>query len=536
MTPRTTPIYFLLLALLLLVGCAESDNTLTQGTFEYDDISASAKIKRSLDPNYLEKLGISSDDQRYLNNFYAQRNFAPLWINDSTLSELGIQMKIIFKQPEQLGVPTNRYPRHKTRNFVQDELATTLLFAQLVNDLETGVVDFTAKTANGRSVAKKRPLATVSESRLGDLANMDPTQDVRHQFLNIGTQDSTYQVLGKGLLTLIDTYPMDATTFAIKSERIDSTKSTRMATAALISKGYLEKGKDSTAMLEALKEFQLQNGLNSDGVVGKYTAIALNESTAHRRDRIILAMDKLRTRRAFPNKYIHINIPEYVLRFYINDSLKSRHNVVVGRHENQTPELTSKLTKIIAFPYWSVPYSISSKEILPAAQANAGYFARHQYKIYKKDIEIDPLTVNWKAIKETSFSYRVVQEPGKTNSLGIMKFDFPNTHSVYFHDTPSKSLFSADVRAYSHGCMRTQHPVELAKAILERDDIRETADIMIVDSLDSIMARGKNYTIRLQNPIPVYIEYNTVTREGERMVCHIDIYGRDEEYLKIMHD
>ncbi len=528
MTQLTTHIFFLFVALVLLSGCSDPNNSKTQGAFEYDDISANEKITRALDPNYLEKLGISAADQRYLSDFYAQRNHAPLWINDSSLTALGQQLKIVFKQPAQLGVPNQRYPRINTRNFVQDELANTLLFAQLVNDLETGVIDFSAK--------KKRSISTISASRLAELANMDPTKDVRLQFLKFGSQDSTYQALGKGLLMLVDTYPMDSTTYAIKAEKIDSTRSVRMATAALISKGYLKKDKDTTAMLEALKEFQLQNGLKPDGVIGKFTAMALNESTVHRRDRIILAMDKLRSHKAYPNKYIHINIPEYLLRFYINDSLKSRHNVVVGRDENQTPELTSTLNKIIAYPYWSVPYSISSKEILPSAQRNPGYFARNNYKVYKKDVEIDPTTVNWKAIKETSFPYRVVQEPGKGNSLGVIKFDFPNTHNVYFHDTPSKSLFSADVRAYSHGCMRTQHPIDLARAILERDEIRKNDRVMIVDSLDSIMARGKNYSIRLKEPIPIFVEYRTVTRDGERMVTHIDIYGRDEEYLKIMNE
>lgn len=78
--------------------------------------------------------------------------------------------------------------------------------------------------------------------------------------------------------------------------------------------------------------------------------------------------------------------------------------------------------------------------------------------------------------------------------------------------------------------------MDLARAILERDEIREKDNVMIVDSLDSIMARGKNYAIRLKEPIPIFVEYMTVTRDGERMVCHIDIYGRDEEYLKIMND
>lgn len=518
-----------LFLLFFLIGCADSDNSLIEKPFEMQAISAQEKIKRALEPEYLEKLGISVEDQDYLKTVYKGRNFKPLWINDSTISDLGLKMKVTMKRPEQLGVPAKRHNYLLSKNFIQDEIANTLIFAKVVNDLKTGVIDYETK--------KKRTVAGVDPSFFSTNFNFDISKDIRLQFTQFSVKDSSYTVLAKGLIDMMDKYPMDEATFKIKSVKYDSTKSIQLATQALISKGYLEEGKDTTAMLESLKEFQQQCGLKPDGVVGKYTSIALNESTVHRRDRIILAMDKIRSRKPFPGKYIHINIPEYKLRFYINDSLKSDHNIVVGRDENRTPELTSQLNKIVAYPYWHVPYSISSKEILPAAKMNPGYFARHNYKIYRKDEEVDPMTVNWKGISESSFPYKVVQDPGRSNSLGIIKFDFPNKYSVYFHDTPSKSLFGADVRAYSHGCMRTQNPIDLATRILERDEMgRKVNDVMIPDSLDSIMARGKNYTIRLLDPIPIFVEYITVVREKERMVTHIDIYGRDEEYLKIMMD
>ena len=512
---------------LFFVGCGDSSNPLEEKPFEEQSISAQEKIKLALDADYLAKIGFSKEDQSYLIDVYKQHNYQPFWINDSSLSELGTKMKSVFKQPEALGVPVNRHVYPKSKNFVQDELANTLTFAQVVNDLQKGVINFETK--------KKNPIGKITSTQLDSLIQFDAAADLRPQFLKFATSDSSYAVLGAGLIKLIDNYPMDESTFKVRSIKFDSTESIELATKALISKGYLKVDNDTSAMFVALKEFQQQNGLKPDGVIGKYTSIALNESTAHRRDRIILAMDKLRSHAPYPEKYIRINIPEYKLRFYINDSLKSDHNIVVGRNENETPELTSKLNRIIAYPYWNVPYSISSKEILPAAKMNPNYFERHRYKVYKKGEEIDPLTVDWKSIRQTAFPYKVVQDPGRSNSLGIIKFNFPNSHSVYFHDTPSKSLFGADVRAYSHGCMRTQNPVDLATRILERDVRgRRTNDVVIPDSLDSIMARGENYTIELLDPIPVYVEYVSVVRSGEDMITHIDIYGRDEEYLKIM--
>ena len=216
--------------------------------------------------------------------------------------------------------------------------------------------------------------------------------------------------------------------------------------------------------------------------------------------------------------------------------IRDSHNIVVGTYQNQTPELTSKLRKIVAYPYWNVPYSISSNEILPAVKYNSGYLDKHNYKIYRKGELVDPSTVNWKEIHQSSFPFKVVQDPGRSNSLGIIKFDFANAHSVYFHDTPSKALFGADVRAYSHGCMRTQHPVDLARAIIERDEKRKKYIDIALDSLDSIMDRGSNREIKLKQQIPIYIEYVTVVRKGDEMITHIDIYGRDEEYLEILRE
>ena len=161
---------------------------------------------------------------------------------------------------------------------------------------------------------------------------------------------------------------------------------------------------------------------------------------------------------------------------------------------------------------------------------------KHNYKLFKKGEEVDPYSVDWKKIRQNAFPYRVRQEPGPKNSLGIIKFDFYNKHSVYFHDTPSKSLFGVDVRAYSHGCMRTQNPVDLAKIILERDEYRNKFNEVIPDSLDSIFARNENYEIKLLSPVPIYVEYQSATRKGLGIALFLDIYGRDEEYLGLIRE
>ncbi|XOV68308.1 MAG: L,D-transpeptidase family protein [Fluviicola sp.] len=520
----------LLLLAALLFACSDAKKSKEEiQSFEHQNIPMTEKLKKATESEYLNSIGVPKVAHNFLRSYYKQRGYKSRWSAKKALTPEGQKLKKAIENKMALGVPESRFEFHQTKNFIQDEVWLTAATAMVINDLQHGIVDFEKK--------KQKKIACISPDQFEEKVQFDETADIREQFIAFGPKDSTYQVLGKGLIDFVDAYPLDTTTFDIKSIKFDSTEAITKTRLALISKGYFPMEiKDTSGVLDSLKTFQLHNGLKPDGVIGKYTSQALNESTYRKVERILLAMDKIRSDRDYPQKYIRINIPEYKLRLYINDSLKSDHNIVVGKYENQTPQLESKLRKIVVYPYWNVPYSISSKEILPALKYNSDYLAKHNYKIYKSGEEVDPSTVDWKRIRQNAFPYKVVQDPGRANSLGVIKFDFYNEHSVYFHDTPSKGLFGADVRAYSHGCMRTQNPVDLAKVILTRDSTRYKANEMIPDSLDSVLARKTdfNYQVQLLNPIPIYVDYVTVARVKDRMVVHVDIYGRDEEYLKIM--
>ncbi len=523
-------ITILLLLITLFYGCSESQPTQEEiQSFEHQNIPLSQKIKKGLDPAYLNSIGIPKQSHAFLKKYYQQRGYKARWSKEKSLTKEGKKLKEVYHNKIAIGIPENRFQYSKTKNFIQDELWLTAATAITANDLETGIIDFKEKV--------KRPIQCISANTFESKVKFNDSTDLRLQFSKFGPQDSSYQILCAGLIEMLDRLPLDTSTFEIKSIKYDTLMVLEKTRLALVSKGYLpENISDSAGITDSLMVFQIDNGLKPDGVIGKYTSQALNESTYHKAERILLAMDKIRSDRDYPAKYIRINIPEYKLRYFINDSIKSEHNIVVGKYENQTPQLESTLKRIVMFPYWNVPYSISSKEILPALKVNSGYLAKHRYKIYKSGEEVDPATVNWKQIRQNAFPYKVVQDPGKLNSLGVVKFDFYNEHSVYFHDTPSKGLFGADVRAYSHGCMRTQNPVDLAKVILSRDSIPHKGNIMKPDSLDSILDRSVdfNYAIKLVEPIPIYIDYVSVVKKDKRMVVHLDIYGRDEEYLKIM--
>jgi murein L,D-transpeptidase YcbB/YkuD len=520
----------ILLLVALLFACSNEQKSVKEiQSFEHQNIPLPEKLSKAVSLEYLESIGIPKEAHTFLNAYYKQRNFKSRWIDTNGLTAEGEELKQVLQQKMAIGIPQQRFEFKRTENHIQDEMWLTASSALVLHDLKHGILNYSDTTL--------KPLTCVSTEVYSQEFEFSDTVDMRRQFLRFGPQDTTYQVLGNGLLKFIDRYPLDTNTFEVPSIKKDTNEAIRLTRLALISKGYFPKStNDTTGLFDSLRVFQRHNGLKPDGVIGKYTSQALNESTFHKVERILLTMDKLRSQRDFPQKFIHINIPEYKLRFYINDSLKSDHNIVVGTYANQTPQLESTLRRIVVYPYWNVPYSISSKEILPAVKYNSEYLAKHNYKIYRQGQEVDPSTVNWKVIRQNAFPFKVVQDPGPRNSLGVIKFDFYNEHSVYFHDTPAKGLFGADVRAYSHGCMRTQYPIDLAKIILERDSIPYKGNIMKPDSIDSILHRNTDfdYRIKLVDPIPIYIDYITVGRIEQEMIVYLDIYGRDEEYLKIL--
>jgi murein L,D-transpeptidase YcbB/YkuD len=157
-------------------------------------------------------------------------------------------------------------------------------------------------------------------------------------------------------------------------------------------------------------------------------------------------------------------------------------------------------------------------------------------KIYRKTTRINPYRVKWRRIRKNTFPYSIRQDPGPTNSLGILKFEFFNNYNVYVHDTPSKYLFDSDIRAFSHGCMRCEFPIELGKLILDYDSISGSRNPITSDSLDSMLLKVENHPIPLKDPIPIFIEYTSVCANREKIIFYLDIYKREEDFLKIMKE
>jgi murein L,D-transpeptidase YcbB/YkuD len=224
---------------------------------------------------------------------------------------------------------------------------------------------------------------------------------------------------------------------------------------------------------------------------------------------------------------ILVNIANYGLDYiYKLDTLFSS-KVIVGKQYHATPIFSAAMSYIVFSPYWNIPNSIARNEIIPAIRKNPDYLRQKNMEVVTFSGQpVDPSTINW---SNKSFPYMIRQRPGGSNSLGLVKFMFPNRFSVYIHDTPTRSLFDREDRALSHGCIRIQNPTEFAKILLR--DMPEWTD----ERINQAMNQKSERIVNLNRKIPVALVYLTFWADSKGQ-AHFrqDIYNRDAEILTLL--
>lgn len=273
-------------------------------------------------------------------------------------------------------------------------------------------------------------------------------------------------------------------------------------------------GTDTTTLFTdtletAVKKFQRRFGYRPDGVITAGLVKDMNVPAERRVMEILLNMDRMRWMPQKPEGHlIMVNIPEFMLHVYDGKQRLFDMVVVVGKVGNNTMMFNGDLNQIYFSPYWNVPQSIIKNEIMPALAKNPNYLEKHN-------------------MERTGSGIR--QRPGPGNALGKVKFIFPNNFNMYFHDTPSKSLFGRDKRAFSHGCIRLSEPQKMAEWLLKDDPDWTTQKI--VAAMNQKTEKG----VRLKKAIPVFIIYYTawVDDEGE-LNFREDVYKHDHDLIRKM--
>ncbi|QKX16205.1 murein L,D-transpeptidase [Microbulbifer sp. YPW1] len=287
--------------------------------------------------------------------------------------------------------------------------------------------------------------------------------------------------------------------------------------------GDMNSKKFDQSLHQAVVRFQIRHGLKPDGIVGKQTRERLNISPTARAH-IIEA--NIRRREKLPanlgDRFIQVNVPGYRLNYVEHDRIKLSMNVVVGKKIHQTPEINTRVARVVFNPTWTVPRSILVNEILPKARANPHGMENMGYRVVNGSGEYLPLSSqNLKRAAAGGFLMR--QKGGEQNILGRIKFEIPNSDDIYLHDTRAKSLFGLTDRDYSHGCVRLAKPRQLAEVLL-RDEPGDWSRYRI----EQLTTGDETTEVRMSKNVKVYLTYWTAWVDGEgRMHFRPDIYGKD---------
>lgn len=277
------------------------------------------------------------------------------------------------------------------------------------------------------------------------------------------------------------------------------------------------------ALFDAVKSFQERHGLPESGVIDSKTLEELNISPTERLKQVYINLEKHRWLPEDFKKAVVVNVPSFELFLVNKDSIELHSKVIVGRNYKEdfrpTPLLYSRINSITINPPWYVPRSIAVKDILPKVRKDPSYLRRKDFKVFQNGIEVNPEEMDWNSLSEKNFPYSLVQSSGPKNALGRIKFNFPNPFDVYLHDTPDVWLFKKTKRAFSSGCIRVEMARELALRLLGEGWSRKR--------LEDLILQKETISIKLKEPVTIYILYFTAFERKGAIHFREDIYGYD---------
>jgi murein L,D-transpeptidase YcbB/YkuD len=283
----------------------------------------------------------------------------------------------------------------------------------------------------------------------------------------------------------------------------------------------------------AVQQFQTDHGLAPDGVAGTGTITEINRPAETRLEQVVVAMERERwLNKPRGDRHVLVNITDFTAKIVDNGKVTFQTRSVVGANtsDRRTPEFSDIMEHMVVNPTWNVPRSIATKEYLPMFQKDPNA-APYLNLLDDAGRLVSRADVDFSTMTEKNFPFDVKQPPSRSNALGLVKFMFPNRHNIYLHDTPAKSLFSRERRAFSHGCVRLSDPFDFAYALLAvQEDNPEAV-------FQRVLATGRETTLPLKVKVPVHLIYRTAfTQAKGRINFRPDVYGRDAKIFQALED
>ena len=287
---------------------------------------------------------------------------------------------------------------------------------------------------------------------------------------------------------------------------------------------YYDSTTFDSELTDAVKHFQRRNGLRETGRIERSVYPVLNVTADQRLAELKLNYDRIKgLMQNVEERYVLVNVPAFQLEAVEKFDVQLRFRVIVGRPERETPEVAAAIKNINFYPYWHVPESVATLDLVPRLRKEPGYLSEEGIRVFTASgQELNPTTVDWSSPQ--ALTYRFKQDPGAKNALGLLRLDMSNQYGVYMHDTPMKNLFDQRSRPFSAGCVRVQNVFDLADWIAHYEPGWEQPG-----GVRRQLASGQQAGVKLTRPVPVHFVYITAWAEpstGE-VQFRQDIYGRD---------
>lgn len=527
-------------AILLLTTFSSGFGEISESIRKYIDVQTDIPVYR-IDN---EKLLCSKE----LHLFYVNRYYDPAWFTRNSFSNNGFDLLNYIRQVGQQGLQPNDYHLYlieeylgkilshvpvDTTDIMKLDLLLTDAFMLLASHLYFGKVDPAKEGASWKMQRKDPELGiglkleeALLKNQVDDLLNI--IAPGYREYWKMKDELAFFIKLDEQLWPVIfldkPVKPGDTSRIVPQvRERLTRLRYALSDTASNTIDEELE---------NQLKVFQGDWGLNTDGVIGKTTLEYLNCLPMKLIGQLKVNMERFRwLRPQEEGKHIIVNIANFRL-----DLIKGRDTLIsmkaiVGKETRRTPVFNESMTYIVFSPNWTVPKTILQQDVIPELLKGPEYLIKKKMKLLRNNgTELAYSDIDWSLISSSNFPYMVRQDPGPGNSLGRVKFMFPNGYNVYIHDTPSKTLFASDARAVSSGCIRVEDPFDLAVMLLS--DAPEWSS----DKIRNAMQQTGEQTVHLKVPVDVMVVYLTAWTDGkDRIQFRNDVYQSDGKVLEALN-
>jgi L,D-transpeptidase YcbB len=507
-------------------------------------VSVSVELRRLVLSGHLSDLRWPdfSDYRNTLASLYEPVNYSPVWLAEGRVSPQAKAIIEMMRDASEKGLSPQDYDAAKLAEWA-DQLSPTASadsMAHLDLALSIAAMRYISALHNGRVDPHQAHFGLRQGNEQFDLAaflreKILATQNVRREIEGIEPPFIGYRHTEAALVRYLALEKQDVAKLPdrpranLKPGQAYADLPALAARLALL--GDLPSPQEAQAdiyrgaIVDAIKKFQRRHGLPPSGIVDAPTYRALTTPLSKRVSQLQLTLERWRWLRADILPAIVVNIPEFELRAFDEDHhVALKMHVIVGKaYRHRTPVFEDSLKSVIIRPYWNVPGSIQRAEIIPNLRKDPNYLEKHRFQLVDKGNGLPGnLSRDDVVARLATGSFRVRQLPGPANSLGLLKFDFPNQYNVYMHGTPQQDLFSQTRRDFSHGCIRVEDPVSLATWVLQGEG--NWSRQRIVDAMNV----PETVTIPVRRPITILLLYGSVVVEDSGEIHFFDdIYGHD---------